>query len=134
MTVRDDAVLNYPLVLSRNSVAIGHVQVGTWPNESTGKVELTGHDSAGAEESMPDGILRYSPAAMDLVPASGVMTTVRGDMTNKTVIGWSISDGIDTVTFSGWVMNIEKNDSDGNSPDAIKYKVTIQPTGPVTWS
>ena len=34
MTVREDAVLNYPLVLNREGSPIGHVQIGSLPAES----------------------------------------------------------------------------------------------------
>ena len=134
MTVREDADLNFPFVLKRATVTQGHVMVGQWPTLSMGKVDVTGHDSGGVEESMPDGLLRATPIELTLIPASGVMTTLRGDLSAKTVSTWAISDDVDTATFSGWVQSIGKPQADANKPDAVKYTIVLQPTSTITWS
>lgn len=134
MTVRTDANLNYPFVLSRGAVVLGHVQVAKWPEESQGKVVLTGHDSDHKAESMPDGIEDYTPLVCTLVPIAASIHAIRADYKNGTVTAWSIADDVDTCTFNGWVMSIKKNDADGAKPDAIKFDVTIQPTGGLAWT
>jgi len=133
MTVRTDANLNYPFVLSRGAVVIGHVQIAKWPEWSQNKVELTGHDSAGDEESMPDGIRRPTPFVGTMVSTTDNIEVFRDDFEAGTVTTWTIADDVDSCSFSGWIMSMKRNDADGAKPDAVKWEISIQPTGPLTW-
>ena len=90
--------------------------------------------SQGVEESMPDGIMRISPISFELIPASGVMTTLRADHSGKLVKSWSVGLAGETATFSGWIMSITPNVANGQSPEVSKYTVVIKPTGGNTWS
>lgn len=123
------AVTNYGSLFTFNSVSIGKCIITGFPEVVMGEAETTNHSGNGYAESIPDGLVRVGDLTLSILNESGVYTALRLLQTNKTVATAVVTNGIDTITGSGWVRSVKPEDADSTDPDANKITVVVACTG-----
>lgn len=129
-----DAVINYGTVVTRGGSPVGHCLVIEWPEIKSGKVEATAQDSGGVRQYIPDGLVGLEEFTLSLIPASGIIATLVADQKAGTISTWTLEDDTETASFSAFVISLQKEQADSQSPDVVKYTVTLAPTGGITFS
>lgn len=123
------AVTNYGSLFTFNGASIGKCIVTGFPEVVMGDAETTNHSGSGYAESIPDGLVRIGDLTLSILNETGVYTAIRLLMTNKTVATAIVTNGIDTITGSGWIKSVKAEDADATDPDANKLTVVVACTG-----
>ena len=123
------AVTNYGSLFTFNGVSIGKCIVTGFPEVVQGEAETTNHSGGGYAESIPDGLVRVGDLTLSILNESGVYTAIRTLQTNKTVAIAVVTNGIDTITGSGWIRSVKPEDADATDPDANKITCVVACTG-----
>lgn len=126
------ATTNYGCTYTFNGSTIGPAKVIGFPEISTGVIETTNHASGGVAEFIPSGVLTVGQFTLSINKAAGLMGTLDTAIDNKTIANSVLADGIDTMTFSSFIVSYKTEDADAQSPDADTMTVVVQPTGAIT--
>jgi hypothetical protein len=126
------AVSDYGSTFTFNSVSIGKCIVVGFPEVIDEGTETTNHSSSGYGESIPSGLKRIGDLTLSVLNESGVYSALRTLQNNKTVAAAIVTNGIDTITGSGWVKSVKPEDADATSPKANGITVVLACTG--SWS
>ena len=127
-----NATSNYSSTWLFNGAAIGVCMVIDFPEITTDKIPTTNHASGGVREYIPSGLVGLGEVTMSVIAASGVKSTITTALANKTVATNVITNGVDTFTFSGFILSAKPESADAESPDANKFTVVVAATGALT--
>jgi hypothetical protein len=83
---------------------------------------------------IPSGLLGVGPFTLLIHADSGKLTTLDTAIDNKTVANSVIANGVDTMTFSSFIVSYKLESADAQSPSADRATVVVQPTGAITLS
>ena len=123
------AVSNYGSLFTFNGASVGKCIVTGFPEVVMDDAETTNHSGSGYAESIPTGLVRVGDLTLSVLDESGVYTALRLLQTNKTIATAVITNGIDTLTGSGWIRSVKLEDADATDPDANKLTVVVACTG-----
>lgn len=125
---------NYASTLTKGGTALGKYLVLDFPEIKTNKVESTNHAGGGVREYIPDGLYGLEDITISLIVASGVMSTLLAEVTNKTVSSIVMTSPNDTMTFDGFITSIKAEGADATAPDVNKATVVLSPTGAIAFT
>jgi hypothetical protein len=128
------ATSDYGATYTFNSSSIGELLNVDYPEVATDAVETTNHGSGGVREYIPSGLLGVGQFTLLILAASGTLGTLDTAIDNKTVANSVIANGVDTLTFSSFIVSYQLESADAQSPDADRITVVVQPTGAITLS
>lgn len=128
------ATSDYGATYTFNGSSIGACKVIGYPEVSTEAIETTNHAGGGVREFIPSGLLQIGEFTLEVLDASGVTTTLDTAIDNKTVANSVLSNGVETWTFSSFILSYKIEDADATSPDADRLTVVVKPTGAITIS
>lgn len=123
---------DYSSTFTFNSVSIGKCIVTGFPEVVMDEAETTSHDGTGFASSIPSGLVRVGDLTLSILAESGKYAAIRLLQTNKTVATASVTNGLDTISGSGWIRSVKVEDADATDPNAIKLTVVVACTG--SWS
>jgi hypothetical protein len=128
------ATTNYGATYTFNGSSIGDCYVIDFPEISTGVINTTNHASGGVAEAIPSGVLTLGQITLSVEDAASVLSTLDTAIDNKTIANSVLGNGINTLTFSSFIVSVKPEAADAQSPDADKLTVVVQPTGAITIS
>lgn len=128
------ATTDYGATYTFNGSSIGPCKVIAFPEVTTEAVETTNHAGGGVREFIPSGLLQVGEFQLEILAAAGLLGTLDTAMDNKTVANSVLANGVDTMTFSSFILGYQVLEADATSPDADRIQVTVKPTGGITLS
>ena len=129
------ATTNYGSTYTFNGSTLGPAQIIEYPEVSTGVVETTNHAGGGVSEYIPSGVLTLGQMTFSVIlSAATVVTTLDTAIDSKTVANSVVANGVNTATFSSFIVSVKIESADATGPEANKATVVVQPTGTITWS
>ena len=128
------ATSDYGATYTFNGSAIGAVKTISYPEVSTEAIETTSHGSAGVREFIPSGLLQVGEFNLEIYAVAAGMAVLDTAIDNKTIANSVIANGVDTLTFSSFILSYQVLEADATSPDADRIAVVVRPTGAITLS
>jgi hypothetical protein len=126
------ATSDYGATYTFNGSSLGAARVIGYPEVSTEAIETTTHASAGVREYIPSGLLQVGEFTIELMDASSVVSTIDTAIDSKTIANSVIANGVETMTFSSFILSYKVEDADATGPDADRLTVVVRPTGAIT--
>ena len=123
------AVTNYGSLFTFSGVTVFKCIVTDFPEISTTRASTTNHSSGGFAEGIPSGLITLGDFTLSALNESGVLGALRTYMVNKTVATGVLTNGIDTLTGSCFILSVKPEPADAEDPQANKMTVVVSPTG-----
>jgi hypothetical protein len=76
--------------------------------------------------------LQVGEFTIELMDASSVVSTIDTAIDNKTIANSVLANGVETMTFSSFILSYKVEDADATGPDADRVTVVVRPTGAIT--
>jgi hypothetical protein len=125
---------NYASTFTKGGTTIGKCIVIDFPELSTEKINTTNHASNGKTEFIPSKLVEAGDITLSILAETGKLSTLNTDLAAGTVSAMVVASPVDTITFSGWIQSLKEEQSDAQSPDAVKLTAVIVVTGGVVIS
>ena len=119
--------------LTRNGTQIGPFVMITAPKMSAVSRDISSLENPTYPESRPTGRILWSDVVGELYAnGTGTVTTLKGDIRNKTVATYVVADGMGgSMTFDGYPIDVGEEQRDVNNPITTKFAVVFKVTGNV---
>lgn len=125
---------NYGSTFTKGGSAPAPAIVVDFPELSMGKLNATTHASGGETDYIPSGLLDAGDITLSLMLETGDLAAMKTDMAAGTVSSVVVSNGLDTMTGSGFYTSIKPEGADAQNPDIVKATVVVAFTGGITLS